>query len=149
MNIKEYEALVDGIFHAVATEYNLKKVQVSAQGFEYWVVYQNSTTEISAFWELSSLPWVRIADVHNSQNSSSLEWLMVELGIEKMPTPEEAYRFPKYSEPDIIAALHKKAQQLIEHGRDVLTGDFAIFPKLQELGLRFVQECEAYQEGKK
>jgi hypothetical protein len=94
------------------------------------------------------LPWVRIADVHNLQKASSLEWLLVELGVEKMPTPEEAYRFPKYSEQDIYAALQKKSQQLHEYGKDILTGNFAIFPKLQERGLRFVKECETYQESK-
>jgi hypothetical protein len=148
MNIKEYEALVDDIFRTVVAEYHFKKTQAVAQGFECWVIYQNSTTEISIFCEAGSLPWVRIADVHNPQNVSSLEWLMVELGIEKMPTPEEAYHFPKYTGQDIIAALQKKAQQLHEYGQDVLTGKFAIFPKLQERGLRFVRECEAYQESK-
>lgn len=148
MNIKGYESLIDNIFQAVVAEYHLQKAQADAQGFEYRVVYQNSTTEIAVFCEASSLPWVRIADVHNLQNGSSLEWLMVELGVEKMPTPEEAYLFPKYNEQDVIAALQKKARQLHEYGRNVLTGNFAIFPKLQERGLRFVKECEAYQEGK-
>jgi hypothetical protein len=74
---------------------------------------------------------------------------MVELGVEKMPTPEDAYRFPKCDEQDIVAALQKKEQQLLKYGKDVLTGNLAIFPKLQERGLRFVQECEAYQESRK
>jgi hypothetical protein len=149
MDIKAYEALIDNIFQAVIAEYSFKKFQVDAQRFEYWVVYRNLTTEISIFWEMGSLPWMRIADVHNLQNASSLEWLLVELGVEKMPTPEEAYHFPQYSEQDIVAALQKKEQQLHEYGKDVLTGNFVIFPKLQERGLRFVQECEAYQESKK
>lgn len=149
MNIKEYETLVDNIFQAAITEHHLKKIRADVQRYEYRVVYQNSTTEISIFCESGCLPWIRIADVHNPQNASSLEWLMVELGVERMPTPEEAYRFPKYTEQDVIAAFQKKAQQLSEYGKDVLTGNFSIFPKLQELGLRFVRECEAYQENKK
>jgi hypothetical protein len=72
MDIKAYEALIDNIFQAVITQYGFKKIQVDAQRFEYWVVYRNSTTEISVSYEMGSLPWVRIADVRNLQNASSL-----------------------------------------------------------------------------
>jgi hypothetical protein len=143
--LKEFENLADKFFGKLETEYGFKKVGAQAQRHECWIDFENLTTHVSVNYEIGSVPWVVIGDVNNPRlNGSSLEWLLVELGVEKMPTVEEAFERKQYSNKEFETMLEKKGQQLFMYAIDLLRGKFDIIPKLQERGKKFAKECEKY-----
>ena len=68
---------------------------------------------------------------HNAENKTTLGWLLVELGVEKAPKPEQAFRPTTLSEGTLAPVLQKMGQQILDFGSDLLKGDFSILPKLQ------------------
>ena len=144
-SLKEFEGLVDKCFGKLETEYGFKKVNAQFQRHEWWINFENRTTHVSVGYEIGSVPWVLIGDAKNPRlNGSSLEWLLVELGIEKMPPVEVAFEKKQYTQKDIESILENKGQQLFMYATDLLRGNFKIVPKLQERGKKFAEECNEY-----
>jgi hypothetical protein len=68
----------------------------------------------------------------------------VERGIQKTPTPADAFQSTPLAEKDLEASLEKKNQQLIEYGVDLLKGDFSLMPALQKRAQKYALECDRY-----
>jgi len=82
--LKEFESLVDKYFGKLEREYGFRKVNAETQRHEYRIDFENQTTHVSVSYETGSVPWVVIGDVKNPRsNGSSLEWLLIESGVEK------------------------------------------------------------------
>ncbi len=78
------------------------------------------------------------------KNKSTLGWLLVEKGIDKPPLPEQAFHPTTLNEDELEPVLQTMGQQLLDHGADLLKGDFAIMPKLQDRARKYALECDRY-----
>ena len=144
MKKTEFEEMVDKAFWGLEAKYGFKKTKTSYVDRTCTVQFKNATTEILLDYELGNTPWLEISDVHNAGNKSTLGWLLVELGVDEAPKPEQAFRPTTLSEGTLDPILQKMGQQLLDHGADLLKGDFAIFPKLQARARKYDMECQRY-----
>jgi hypothetical protein len=145
MKKSEFEKIVDRTFWGLETGYGFKKTETTFQRRSCIIRYQNTTTELVVNYEIGHTPWLGFADITNRQEKqSTLEWLLVEQGIEKSPAPEAAFIPAKMDESKLESILQSKNQQLIEFGADLLKGDFTILPKLQKRAGKYASDCKRY-----
>lgn len=145
MKKTEFERLVDKAFIDLETRHGLKKTDTAFHKHGCSVRFKNSTTLVTLNYEISSLPWLEIAELKNpEQSKSTLDWVLVEQGIEKTPTPEQAFQPTKMAEGKLEATLQTKCRQLLEYGAPLLNGDFSIMPKLQDRAKKYTLACERY-----
>jgi hypothetical protein len=141
----EFERLVDKAFFELEPRHGLKKTDTTFHKRGCAVRFQNSTTLVTLNYEITSLPWLEIADINDPEKTkSTLEWLLVEKGIEKSPTPDQAFEPTKMAETELEGVLQTKCQQLLEYGVPLLNGDFSIMPKLQDRARKYALACERY-----
>jgi hypothetical protein len=144
MKKSTFERMVEKAFWGLEARYGFKKTRTNFKNRSVTVQFQNTTTEIQLNYEIGNAPWLEIAELHNLGNKSTLGWLLVESGIEKSPLPEQAFQPTTVNEGDLEPMLQTMSQQLLEHGVDLLKGDFAIMPKLQERARKYAQDCDRY-----
>ncbi len=145
MKKSEFEKIIDRTFRGLETKYGFKKIETTYQKRGCVVRFQNATTELGLTYEIGSAPWLTISDVnHPDEKQSTLEWLLVERGVEKAPTPDAAFLAVRMEESKLEVVLKKKNQQLVEYGADLLKGDFTILPELQERAGKYALECKRY-----
>jgi hypothetical protein len=145
MKKSEFERLVDKAFWELETRHGLKRTETKFHKHGCNVRFQNATTLVILNYDITSLPWLEIADIQQpDQNKSTLEWLLVEMGVEDSPTPEQAFHPTKMHESELEAVLQTKCQQLLQYGTSLLNGDFSILPKLQERAKKYALACERY-----
>ena len=145
MKKSEFEKIIDKTFWGLETKYGFKKTETTFQPRGCLVRYQNTTTELALNYEIGRVPWLAIGDITNpEEKQSTLEWLLVEQGIEEPPTPEAAFMPTKMEEGKLETVLQSKNQQLQEFGADLLKGDFTILPKLQKRAGKYAQDCKRY-----
>ena len=139
-----FEGMVDKAFWGLEAKHGFKKTETSFVDRTCTVQFQNSTTEVLLNYELGNMPWLAIADVHNVENKSTLGWLLVELGKDAAPTPEQAFHPTPLKDDQLDPILKKMGQQILDYGGDLLKGDFAILPKLQSRARKYDLECKRY-----
>jgi hypothetical protein len=145
MKKSEFEHLVDKAFFNLETHHGLKKTETAFHKHGCVVRFQNSTTRVTLNYEITSLPWLEIADLRDPEHSrSTLAWLLIEKGIEKSPTPDQAFQPTKMAGSELEATLQTMCQQLLDHGTALLSGDFSIMPKLQDRARKYALACERY-----
>ena len=144
MKKTEFESIVDKAFWGLETRYGLKKTETKFEGRSCTVRFRNATTEVLLNYELGNTPWLEISDIKNAENKSTLGWLLVELGVDKPPTPEQAFRPTPLIEGTLVPTLQKMEQLLLDHGAELLKGDFTIMPKLQARAKKYDLECQRY-----
>ena len=144
MKKSAFESVVEKAFLGLEARYGFKKTETRYENRGVIVRFQNTTTEVLLNYEIGNTPWLEIADVHHTRNKSTLGWLLVEQGVEKPPTPEQAFHPTPLKENDLPAVLKKMAQQVLEYGGDLLKGDFTLLPKLQERAKNYDLECKHY-----
>jgi hypothetical protein len=144
MKKTEFENMVDKAFWGLEAKYGFKKTATSFVARTCTVQFKNSTTEIILNYELGNTPWLEISDVNNSENKTTLGWLLVELGVEKAPKPEQAFRPTTLSDGTLAPVLQKMSQQILDFGSELLKGDFTILPKLQARAKKYDLECQRY-----
>jgi hypothetical protein len=140
----EFENMVDKAFWGLEVKFGFKKTETSYKDRTCNVQFKNETTSILLNYELGSTPWLEISDVHNAKNKSTLGWLLVELGVDKAPKPEQAFRPTTLSDGTLEPVLQKMGKQLMDYGADLLKGDFAILPKLHARAKKYDLECQRY-----
>jgi hypothetical protein len=143
MKKSEFEQIVARAFRGM-DKLGFKKSETVYSQKGCTVQFLNSTTEVTLHYEIGGEPWLAIADAKNADNKSTLEWLMVERGIEKAPTPAQAFRSTTMPVKDLASVLEKKNKQLIEHGMDFINGDFSLMPNLQKRAKKYALECDRY-----
>jgi hypothetical protein len=144
MKKTEFENMVDKAFWGLEAKYGFKKIATSYVDRTCTVQFKNTTTEIILNYELGNTPWLEISDASNAENKSTLGWLLVELGAEETPKPEQAFRPTTLSEGTLEAVLKKMGLQILDFGADLLTGNFTIMPKLQARARKYDKECQRY-----
>jgi hypothetical protein len=144
MKKTEFENMVDKAFWGLEAKYGFKKTETNYVARTCTVQFKNTTTEILLNYELGNTPWLEISDAQNAENKSTLGWLLVELGVEPAPKPEQAFRPTPLAEGALEPILQKMGQQLLDYGADLLQGDFAIMPKLQVRAKKYDLECQHY-----
>jgi hypothetical protein len=144
MKKSEFEQIVEKAFRGLESKYGFKKGETIYSKKGCTVQFVNTTTDVTLHYEIGSEPWLAIADVRNPENKSTLEWLLVERGVEKTPTPAQAFRATPSPVKDLAALLEKKNQQLIEYGTELIKGDFSLMPSLQKRATKYALDCDRY-----
>ena len=68
------------------TKFGFKRTETKFHKHGCKVRFQNATTLVILNYDITSLPWLEIADVKQpEENKSTLEWLLVEKGSRKLP----------------------------------------------------------------
>jgi hypothetical protein len=140
----EFENMVDKAFWGLEAKYGFKKTETRYVDRTCTIQFGNATTEIVLNYELGIAPWLEISDAHHPEQKSTLGWLLVELGVEKAPKPEQAFIPTKLSDGGLEPMLQKMGQQILDYGKDLLKGDFTILPKLQARAQKYDLECQHY-----
>jgi len=139
-----FERMVEKAFWGLEARYGFKKIDTKFGNRSVTIRFQNATTEILLNYEIGVTPWLEITDVHDAENKSTLGWLLVEKGVDKAPLPEQAFHPTTLKEDELEPTLRTMGQQLLDHGADLLKGDFSIMPKLQGRARKYSQECDHY-----
>lgn len=144
MKKSEFERIVTSAFRSLEVRHGFKKGETVYSPKNCTIQYLNTTTDVTLHYELGREPWLDISDRTNPENKTTLGWLLVERGVEKTPAPADAFRTTRLSDAKLAPDLEKKTQQLLEHGTDLLKGDFSIMPKLQKRAKKYALDCERY-----
>ena len=144
MKKTQFENMVDKALWGLEAKFGFKKTATSYVDRTCTVQFENATTAVLLNYELGNTPWLEISDVHDAGNKSTLGWLLVELGLDEAPKPEQAFRPTTLSEGMLEPILQKMGQQVLDYGGDLLKGDFTILPKLQDRARKYVLECQHY-----
>jgi len=139
-----FEAIVDKAFRDLEAQFGFKKIATTYIDRSVTVQFQNATTEVLLNYELGDTPWLSISELENPENKSTLGWLLVEKGVEKAPTPAQAFEPGNLENDQLEPTLQKMVKQLIEYGADLLNGNFSIMPNLQKRASKYDSECKRY-----
>lgn len=144
MKKSEFERIVTGAFRSLESRHGFKMGEAVYSQKNCTIQYLNTTTDVTLHYELGREPWLDISDVKNTENKSTLGWLLVERGVVKSPAPEAAFRSTKLPDGKLASDIEKKVQQLIEHGKDLMNGDFSLMPNLQKRAKKYALDCDRY-----
>lgn len=144
MKKEAFERIVTKTFRVLEARHNFKKGEAVFSKQNCYMQYVNATTIVTVHYEYGGEPWVAITDRTNAENRSTLGWLLVELGINKEPSPAEAFRSFNLSEKEFTSILERENQHLIEHGMELINGDFSIMPALQKRAEKYALDCDRY-----
>ncbi len=144
MKKSEFERIVMSAFRSLESRHGFKMGEAVYSPKNCAIHYHNATTDITLHYELGREPWLDISDVRDAENKSTLGWLLVERGIEKSPAPEAAFRSTQLPDDKLAGDLEKKVKQLIEHGADLIKGDFSLMPNLQKRARKYALDCERF-----
>jgi hypothetical protein len=139
-----FESLVDKAFWGLEAQYGFKKTETKFENRGATIRYRNPTTELCLNYEIGNTPWLEIADANHAENKSTLGWLLVERGEQRPPTVAQAFRPAALKDEELGPALQKIAQQVMDHGADLLKGDFTVLPQLQQRAKKYDAECKRY-----
>ena len=144
MKKSEFESIVTRTFRALEARHGFKKAPTEYSQKGCTVQFLNSTTNVTLHYELGGKPWLAISDVRDADNKTTLDWLLVERGIDKAPTPADAFRPTILVGKDLASFLEEKNNQLLEYGTDLIKGDFSVMPVLQKRAKKYAQDCDRY-----
>lgn len=145
MKKANFERLIAKTFLSLETKFGFKKTNTEYHSGGVIVTFQNPTTEVIVNYEIGEYPWVTIADINNPETArTSLDWLLVELGERESPTTDEAFMPIRMDDTHLEVELEKKKVQLLKFGADLLRGDFALLPSLQERAEDYLKECKRF-----
>jgi hypothetical protein len=149
MKKSAFEGMVDRAFLDLEAKDGFKRTETSYAEHSVTVRFQNATTELLLNYAIGETPWLEIADLRNTENRSTLGWLLVERGVEKAPTPAQAFRPTTLEDDQLEPALQKMGQQMRKYGPEFLRGDFGMMPKLQARARKYDKECQRYLAARK
>ena len=144
MKKSEFERIVTGAFRSLESKHGFKMGEAVYSPKNCTIQYLNATTDVTLHYELGRKPWLDISDVKNAENKSTLGWLLVERGVRKAPAPADAFRSTHLSDDKLANDLETKVKQLIEHGSDLMNGDFSLMPNLQKRAKKYALDCERF-----
>jgi len=144
MKKSDFEEIVQKAFRGLESKHGFKKGETVYSKKGCIVQFVNTTTDVTLHYEIGAEPWLAIADAANHENKSTLNWLLVERGVEKAPTPAQAFQSTNLAVKDLAASLEKKNQQLLEYGTDLIKGDFSLMPALQKRAKKYALDCNRY-----
>ena len=144
MKKSDFEQIITRAFRTLESKYGFKRNETVYVKKGCSVQFLNPTTDITLHYEIGSEPWLSIADVHDPENKSTLDWLLVEQGVMKAPTPAQAFSTVAKPVAELASMLEKKNEQLVEYGKAFLKGDFSLMPALQKRAKKHALDCDRY-----
>lgn len=144
MKKSEFERIVTSAFRSLESKHGFKMRETVYSNKNCMVQYVNTTTVVTLHYELGREPWLSIADIKDAGNKTTLGWLLVERGVEKSPSPASAFRSMYMPDEKLASDIEKKILQLIEHGTNLIKGDFSLMPNLQKRANKYALDCERY-----
>lgn len=144
MKKTDFEQMVTRAFRTLESKHGFKRNETVYVKKACSVQFVNATTDITLHYEIGSEPWLSIADLQDPENKSTLDWLLVEKGVMKPPTPAQAFSTVQKPVSELPAMLEKKNEQLLEHARAFIKGDFSLMPALQKRAKKHALDCERY-----
>src|SRR6185369_16545878 len=144
MKKSDFEEIVMKAFRGLEGKHGFKRNETVYIKKGCSVQFLNPTTDITLHYEIGAEPWLSIADIHNPEMRSTLDWLLVERGVMKAPTPAQAFSTTPKPVSELASMLEKKSEQLIEYGKDFIKGDFSLMPALQKRAKKHALDCDRY-----
>lgn len=144
MKKSDFEQIITRAFRTLESKHGFKRNETMYVKKGCSVQFLNPTTDITLHYEIGSEPWLSIADVHDPENKSTLDWLLVEQGVMKPPTPAQAFSTVAKPVAELASMLEKKNEQLVEYGKAFLKGDFSLMPALQKRAKKHALDCDRY-----
>jgi hypothetical protein len=139
-----FESLVEKAFYGLEAQYGFKKIEAKLTDHGAAIRYRNTTTELCLNYDLGNPIWLEIIEADHPENKSTLGWLLVERGEQRSPTVSQAFNATGPKDKEIEGILKTIVQQVMDHGADLLKGDFTLLPKLQQRAKRYDAECKRY-----
>lgn len=147
MKKSDFERIIEKHFLDLEARYGFKKVETAFHTGGAMVRFQNPSTEVILNYEIGETPWITIADITAPKTArTSLDWLLVELGQKKPPSVDEAFLPAKLDESQVEASIQTQCDLLIRYGKDLLTGNFNMLPRLQKRADDYLNECKKFAE---
>ena len=134
------QAAIDA-FNFLIENYDFEQLSSSVHPPECAIKYQNQTTGVTITYEWGGALWVDLSRI-SDQEKYSVDILMLECQPERSIAdfhPSESESPNEY----VKRVLQKYAQVLKSCGRDILIGDFRIFPKLKNLSEEVLRQRNA------
>ena len=144
MKKSEFDLILNKVFRPFETKFHFKRSATAFVHGGFSVQFLNDTTEITLHYKIGNEPWFTIADLQNPENSSTLEWLLVERGVAKAPAPEQAFHPVTFHEAFLEPTLVTKREQLSQYAADLFQGDFSLMPALQKRAAKYERDCKRY-----
>jgi len=118
-------------FNFLVEEYSFEESSSGVYPPECAIKYQNQTTGVTITYEWGGVAWVDLSRVDDDERYS-LDVLMLACQLDR--SIDEFYPADGESPNEYIErVLRDYAQVLMSCGREILSGDFRIFPKLKKL----------------
>jgi hypothetical protein len=122
-----FEKQVSDAFHFLFEEFRFHRVSSGAVPPEWYVILQNETTAVTVNFETGVGPWIMLSSLLSPKAGFDLTFLLQERGS----GPVDRSRCREIDDPIVPLCLRELAKRLRIHAKDVLNGDFTIFPKLE------------------
>jgi hypothetical protein len=139
-----FESLLDKAFYGLEAQYGFKKIEAKLTDHGAAIRYRNTTTELCLNYDLGNPIWLEIIEADHPESKTTLGWLLVERGEQRSPTVSQAFRATGPKDNEIEGILKTIVQQVMDHGADLLKGDFSLLPNLQQRAKRYDAECKRY-----
>jgi len=97
------------------------------------VKIRNRTTEVSACLLIGGTPWVKVARLATKEGQVTAGEAFAVTYLVEERAPDAASEIEKLAGMQPEKALRAQALWLYRYGRDVLEGDFGVFPRLRIL----------------
>lgn len=114
-------------------EFRFRHVTTELVPPECAISFRNLSTGVDVVLEIGSAPWVELSRLDAGDPSRKAERYDLQFVLDER-IPGRVVRNPKPVDEDAKALadeLHQLANELRAYARDILEGDFRIFPKLQ------------------
>lgn len=144
MKKSEFERIVTRTFRALEARHGFKRGETVFSQKSCTVQFLNVTTDVTLHYEIGGKPWLSISDIKNAENKTTLEWILVERGVDKPPLPADAFLPTALPVKDLAVVLEQKNKQLLEYGMDFIKGDFSLIPALQKRAKKYELDCARY-----
>lgn len=144
MRKSEFERILSKIFLDLEGRHGFKRGTPVYDRTGCTVQLTSPACVVTLHYTIGEEPWFSIADARDAENQSTLEWLLVEKGIQKAPTAAQAFQTLRLPDSDLESVMTAKIHQLIEHGQEFLRGDFTLMPRLRERARKYAVECARY-----
>jgi hypothetical protein len=138
-----FKQAVVAVFEALTRDYDFEHVSATVQMPECVVKYRNTTTGVNVTYELKSSISVDLIQLERTSSGEVVEdrtydlLLLMEIRQPDLDRKQFYGADKEWTNDYIETVLLKYVTFLKNHARDVLTGDFSIFPELKKLSAHY------------
>jgi hypothetical protein len=135
LSAEAFESLVLRAFLPLMEQYDLAHETTRVSLPEFRVSLKGQRLRLSINYEIGSNVWCVIEALDSAgvkKDQAGVEYLLMERvkGFRKGPPPR--------SKDDLFEMLRGRAELLEANGRDVMSGDISVFPRLQQMDREYM-----------